>query len=242
MAPGPRIRRSNAPLLPQGDHFVPADKQLTKAWTQALFAKGPPQPWRGDQLRTVAMPCGGIAAGQLYVTADGRWSRWWIANDACHTSYGGDTKVATSAGTIGVCYGSTVPEDDVANATTLAVRGSDGAFAPMWLTTSTFLGEYPVATIESAAAKGPALRLRTEAFAPFVPLDAADSALPATLLRCTLTNDGKEPITAVLARSCENPVFRGQRGAATAVLRNVAVRSDDLAAVVLDAVAPTPRP
>jgi uncharacterized protein (DUF608 family) len=233
------------PQEPRGDHLVPADKGLSKQWLEALRRRGAPAPLAGAQLRCVAMPCGGIAAGQLYVTGDGRLSRWWIANDVCHTSYGGDTEVITPAGTIGVCYGTYAPEHDVQQGALLAWRRGDGPFEVVGLdgddVATTFLGEYPVATIGFRGKQVPLpVQVRAEVFSPFVPLQAKDSALPAVLLRYTLRNEGQAPVTAVLASFLQNPVLRSQRGVLGASLRNTAARQDGLAAVVMDAVEPPP--
>ena len=49
------------------DHFVPLDKKLRPEWVKALTAKGERKVFRDDELKTIGMPCGGVAAGQLYV-------------------------------------------------------------------------------------------------------------------------------------------------------------------------------
>ena len=78
---------TRAPCVPESivDHFVPADKKLDPEWAKALFARGPRRVYRGEQLETIGMPCGGICAGQLYVRGDGTLAQWWIANNAHNT-------------------------------------------------------------------------------------------------------------------------------------------------------------
>ena len=51
-------------------HHVPTNKNLTAAWTQALW-QNERKVYTGNELTTIGMPCGGIAAGQLYVRGDG---------------------------------------------------------------------------------------------------------------------------------------------------------------------------
>ena len=53
------------------EQFVPRDKRLASAWVKSLYARGEPEVWRGDELRFVGMPVGGICAGQLYLGGDG---------------------------------------------------------------------------------------------------------------------------------------------------------------------------
>ncbi|MBM4063835.1 MAG: hypothetical protein FJ265_22465, partial [Planctomycetes bacterium] len=166
---------------PGPDHFVPADKQLAPAWVGRLTARAPVEPWRGEALRTIGMPCGGVGAGQLYVTGDGRLAHWWIANDTRHSSYGGQTTIATPDGEQGVCYGSFAPARPVEQGTLLAWRQGDGAMQNADLDAAafpgtTFLGEYPVATIDYERPAAPLpVAVRAEVFSPFVPLDARAS-------------------------------------------------------------------
>ncbi len=54
------------------DHFVPADKKLSAEWLQLLTARGGRTWYDGDDLKTIGMPIGGICAGQVYLTGDGR--------------------------------------------------------------------------------------------------------------------------------------------------------------------------
>ncbi|UCG85453.1 MAG: glucosylceramidase, partial [Gemmatimonadota bacterium] len=54
------------------DHYVPIDKKLSPDWVQSLFARGGRSWFEGSDLETVGMPVGGICAGQVYLTGDGR--------------------------------------------------------------------------------------------------------------------------------------------------------------------------
>src|SRR5665213_2756730 len=58
------------------DQLVPADKKLAPDWVKSLFARGTPEILRGDELKYVGMPVGGIGAGQLYLGGDGRLWHW----------------------------------------------------------------------------------------------------------------------------------------------------------------------
>lgn len=225
-----------------GDHFVPADKRLDKRWVAGLTAPGPVPPWRGEQLRTVAMPCGGVAAGQLYVTGDGRLAQWWIANDACHSSFGGQTSIVTPTGEQGVCYGSFAAARPVQQGTLLAWRQGDGAAEVASLDAEEFndtacLGEYPIATIDydRRQRKAP-LAVRAEVFSPFVPLAPRLSAMPCTLLRYTLHNRSDAPVTASLAVYLQNPVLQALRNEVKALVRNVAIGMDGFVGVAMDAI------
>jgi len=58
------------------------------AWMARLRERGQAKVYRGDELETIGMPCGGVAAGQLYVRGDGTLAQWWIFNNATNTGYG----------------------------------------------------------------------------------------------------------------------------------------------------------
>src|ERR1700712_5206773 len=86
-------------------HHVPVHKELSPSWKKSLRS-AERKPYKGDELLTVGMPCGGIAAGQLYVRGDGTLANWWIANNAYNTGYGVDslTHFNTALGPWTVCY------------------------------------------------------------------------------------------------------------------------------------------
>ena len=63
------------------EQLVPADKKLSPEWVKSLFARGTPEVLRGEQLKFVGMPIGGIGAGQLYLGGDGRLWHWDIFNE-----------------------------------------------------------------------------------------------------------------------------------------------------------------
>ena len=70
------------------DHFVPADKKLKPQWLKQLFEKGDRTWYSGDDLKTIGMPVGGICAGQVYLTGDGRLVYWDIFNQNINSGYG----------------------------------------------------------------------------------------------------------------------------------------------------------
>jgi non-lysosomal glucosylceramidase len=67
------------------DQLVPVDKKLSPDWIKSLFARGTPDVLRGDELKFVGMPVGGIGAEQLYLGGDGRLWHWDIFNQHLFT-------------------------------------------------------------------------------------------------------------------------------------------------------------
>jgi non-lysosomal glucosylceramidase len=226
------------------DHFVPTDKKLKPDWVKTLFAKGERKVFRGPELRTIGMPCGGVAAGQLYVRGDGTLAYWWIGNNAHHSSYGGQTSINTSLGEYGVCYGTYRPPSPIAQGFAIRVHPERGE--PMVHELSEkgfddigFIGEYPVATIDYRRKQpGYPLEIRSEVFSPFIPLNARDSAMPATLLRFTLKNTTQKNVSVSLTGWLQNMVLQAQREEMKATSRNRVVQTGDLTSVLMDATEP----
>ena len=66
-----------------------------------------------------------------------------------------------------------------------------------------FLGEYPIGKVRYSQ-DGCPLKVEMEAFSPFIPLNAKDSALPATLFHITIENTTRSPLKASVLGWLEN--------------------------------------
>ena len=62
------------------DGLVPVDKKLSPEWVKSLFDRGTPQVYKGEELKYIGMPVGGICAGQVYLGGDGQLWNWDIFN------------------------------------------------------------------------------------------------------------------------------------------------------------------
>jgi len=221
----------------QSDHFVPADKKLTREWLDALFAKGEPVWYQGDDLDTIGMPVGGICAGQIYLTGDGRLVYWEIFNENRNTGYGAVNYLDRRTAEQTVEGGKVVPAPDVAQGHAIRVRFG-GNTVERTLDRNgfpgvRFCGEYPIGRVRYEDGSLP-VTVELEAFSPFIPLDAADSALPATVLRYTVTNTSHAAVEVTLAGWLENPVCRytGPGYARRLRRRNAALRTPGTTGVV----------
>lgn len=180
-------------------HHVPVDKGLDRAWIDGLFAAGQPRVYQGEALRYIGMPVGGIGAGQLYLGGDGRLLHWDLFNRHIDTGPGSTR------------YAPHVPEQPVAQGFALRLADGDDTITRTLDATGfadvRFTGEYPIGRIEY---RDPALPVEValEAFSPFIPLNAEDSALPATVMRFSLTNTSDRPVEATLAGWLANAVCR----------------------------------
>lgn len=166
---------------PGFDVNLPADKKLRPEWVKALFERGVPEVYRGEELRTILMPVGGICAGQLEISGEGKLTRWHL-NELPMTLQQ-DFVLRTRSG--GKVQTSQLNQHD---------------FPAL-----TFRGEYPIAKIDYQSAAVP-VQVKLEAFSPFIPLNAAGSGLPATILNFTLTNTSAAVVEATLAGGLQNGV------------------------------------
>ena len=186
------------------DRLVPADKKLTKEWVASLFAKGEPPVYRGGELDLIGMPIGGLCAGHLYLGGDGRLWHWDIFNQPIGT---GDANYAHPP----------KPESPLDQGFAIQITHR-GRTEPRKLDKTgfsdiTFLGEYPIGTVEYRDSACP-VAVMLEAFSPFIPLNTDDSSLPATILRFTVRNTSGEPVGASLTGWLKNAVCHYSRAQA----------------------------
>ena len=97
-----------------------------------------------------------------------------------------------------------------------------------------FCGEYPLATVDYEAQDFP-VTLKLEAFSPFIPLNAADSALPATVMQYTVKNTSAKPVDVTLAGWLENAVCRRSSGVHSGDFINEVVRHPNSTTVLCSA-------
>jgi len=182
---------------PQIKHFVPADKKLSDDWVRSLFAKGEPEVYRGKDLATLAMPIGGIGTGQLYLLGDGTLGCWQVFNKH-HFSGHGQTSYEFRTPESPVDQGFAVVAE--VDGRRIGVRLRHGDFPD-----AAFRGEYPIGRVRYPRDDLP-IEIEMEAFSPFIPLNAKDSSLPATIFHITVENTGDKPVKVNVLGWLENAV------------------------------------
>ena len=238
----PAVRRTYAQAVDGVDHFVPEDKQLTRQWIALLTAKGKRKVYRGEELRTIGMPCGGIAAGQLYVLGDGSLGYWWIANNSHNTGYGHHYEIDTKLGRYPVTYTPEPfsPPTPVEQGFALRVGNKVWQLNAEGYEDIGFVGEYPIAEISYDKAKGvnPPVKVKSQVFSPFTPLNTRDSANPGTTLRYTVTNTSDKAQVVAIGGWLQNPVMLTHRQdwQGLANQRHQAVKGRGWAGVTMDCV------
>jgi len=207
------------------EHLVPADKKLSPDWVKSLYDRGEPQVFRDRDLDKIGMPVGGIGAGQLYLGGDGSLWRWDIFNCTDPTD---DTHYATPPGAV----------SPVRQQFSIEIDGQIRPLNDAGFEDIAFRGEYPIGIVQYRDPELP-LSIQMEAFSPFIPLNAEDSSLPATILQFTVRNTASIALTATLRGRLDNPVCLYHRGS-DGVLRNEIVAEPGLTTLLYSA-GPAPR-
>ena len=181
-------------------------------------ASRPQQVYRGESLRAVAMPLGGIGTGSIALCGDGSLRQWQIHNQvnhlAClphsffaiwtHPDRSSEEPVAR------VLQSSALYDSEV-----VAPPTSNDHLVPLihrqllkklpGVQSTEFIGEYPIAELSY---HDPALPVdvRMEAFSPFIPLDSKNSGLPTIIFNLTVTNPTEHVMHTALLATLQNAV------------------------------------
>lgn len=162
-------------------HSMPLSTLSAERLTQ-LTAPGYPRVYSGAELASIAMPVGGILAGQLYFTGEGRLAHWDIMNGR---AFGSSPLVRPTAS---LEQGFAVRlRDETGKLTSFPLR-------PESFPDLTFTADYPAGVVAYQGAKNLPVAVTLEGIAPFLPLDTETSGLPATFLRITVKNTSEHPV------------------------------------------------
>lgn len=209
----------------EGDwnQIIPAEKKLHAAWVKVLFERGAPTSYTKSQgeLRFIGMPVGGICCGTLYLGGDGRLWNWDIFNQKTvgvlprRVSWAevgmnfqtGDSAIRPQDGATYVKPAVQTDSQNIAQGFALRITtGGQTETRPLdasgWAEV-TFTGQYPIGTVEYSDPASPVV-VKLEAFSPFIPLNADDSGLPATVFHFTVSNCSGKKVTANLAGWLQN--------------------------------------
>ena len=181
------------------DHRVPAQKVLPSGWQEVITERGTKEIWTGEALDSIGMPIGGIATGQLYLCGDGTLSCWELFN---HHEYQDQGPYS---------YAKRPAPKHVQFGFAARVNGKRWTFDKSGFRDIQFKGEHPIATVSYSDADSP-IQAEMVAYSPFIPLNAKDSGLPATLFEITVRNTSSAPVEIELTGSLENACSRSGEG------------------------------
>ena len=177
------------------DHRVAAEKNLSDAWKRVLVERGEKEIWTGEALESIGMPIGGIATGQLYLCGDGTLGCWELFNSHEYQNEGPYS------------YAKRPIPKTVKFGFTLDVEGKRYPLDKTGFRDVDFKGEHPLATV-TYSDPGTAVAAQMTAYSPFIPLNAKDSGLPATIFEFTLKNTGPTTLKVDLIGHLENVCAR----------------------------------
>jgi len=164
------------------EKLIPSDKKLDPNWVKSLFERGTPAVYRGEELKYIGMPIGGLCSGQLYLGGDGKLWYWDIFNTYIFTGFAAATYLAPRVPSSPIDQGFSLKV--TANGNSTAHTLDSAGFSDV-----SFNGEYPFGHVEYRDPACP-VSVSLEAFSPFAPLAMEDSSLPATVMRYTIRNGG----------------------------------------------------
>lgn len=176
---------------------IPIDKKLNPQWVKSLYERGMPTIYKGNDLKYIGMPIGGVFAGQLYLGGDGKLWRWDIFNNS----------VATGADHYAF---PPIPNYIVDQGFSIKIGEQSYTLDKDGFSDVSFKGQYPIGEISYKDSQIP-VEVKLEAYSPFVPLNSDDSGLPATIMQFTVKNASDKTVDATLSGLLENAVCLNHR-------------------------------
>ncbi len=219
--------------------YIPADKKLHPEWIESLFERGQKEIYSDPAaLQHIGMPIGGLFAGTVYLSGDGRLWLWDIFNRDQEGIQPREVDL----------NGKNIRTRDGANFVEPAKSISPFKIgfevvigADAWPLDSSgfdniaFDGRYPMATITYQDATCP-VDIMLTAFSPFIPLNANDSSLPATMLNYRVVNKSANQIEGHIKAFIENPICSDTGHEARGRLKNSRVIGKNIAGILCEAI------
>ncbi|MCC6793649.1 MAG: twin-arginine translocation signal domain-containing protein [Candidatus Hydrogenedentes bacterium] len=162
------------------------------AWNASLLERGETRIYRGEELKHIAMPLGGIGAGQVYLRGDGTLNPWQNFNNFNTNAMVPDSFFA-------------VRTKDAAGAVQTRLLQLGDREGAKGVQAIEYSGEYPFAWIRYLDDTLP-VSVSLEAFSPYIPLNTKDSGLPAIIFRFTVRNVSNAPVEASILTAIPNLV------------------------------------
>jgi non-lysosomal glucosylceramidase len=196
-----------ATQVPHWSPFTEAEAEETKQHSRLAAEKiSYPRVFSGEQLKMLAFPLGGVAAGSLAIGGRGQLRDWEIFN---RPNKGFSPQYAFPSVWIKTGHGQ--PITRVLEARILPpYEGQDGLGSNnspglSRIATAEFTAQYPLAHLQF---KDPSLPVRIEldAFSPFIPHDPDASGLPVAILRYRVSNPAASSASVAISFSIDNPV------------------------------------
>src|ERR1700716_1636401 len=174
--------------------------------------------YRGEALRAVALPLGGLGTGSIAVAGDGGLRQWQLVNNVNHDAHVPNSFFAVRGATRvdGQRDAVVLQSDALYNAAAfepapsvtdhLVPVGSCRLLAELpGVDGLEVTAQYPIVEVAYHSHTLP-VEVRLEAFSPFIPLNSKDSGLPAVVFNFTVTNPRRRTAQVSLLGSQQNLV------------------------------------
>ncbi len=217
---------------------IPADKKLDPAWVRSLFARGAKETYSDHgALQRVGMPVGGLFAGTVYFSGDGRLWLWDIFNRDQNGILPRDEVLPEGIGVggnsnmRGLNYLSPAPlTQPFKVGFALRVDGGERSLDSTGFRDVRFNGRYPIGCVSYRDDACP-LEVQLEAYSPFIPLNVDDSSLPATVMSFRVKNTGDTVVDVDLVGQLQNAICLETKTQQMGQLRNRIVTGNGFTAL-----------
>lgn len=216
---------------------IPTDKKLDPSWVRSLYDRGEKKNYSAPkELNHIGMPVGGFFAGTVYLSGDGRLWLWDVFNRDQMAILPRETEEPEgfhgSFLSGGLNYLNPAPITQPFNqAFSLKIGNQERALDQTGFQDITFDGRYPIGQVTYRDKDCP-VRVKLQAFSPFIPQNLDDSSLPATVMSYKLTNTTSQPVQVELVGVMENPVCPDSRNNLPGKFRNRIVKEKNFDALV----------
>ncbi len=185
-------------------------ERLSSAVARRLGEVLPRFRYRGSAAGAASFPLGGIGTGCIGLAANGRLVDWEIFNRPSKGGLNGFTHFAVKAEAGGRVLDARVLVGDQPPPYSGDWRGFGFGLQREYMAglphfrEAELEGTYPIATVRFFDERFPG-RVRLTAFNPFIPLDDANSSLPAAFFEVEVENTGGEAVEYTVCLSAQNP-------------------------------------
>jgi uncharacterized protein (DUF608 family) len=183
---------------------------------------------KDDSLKYIGMPVGGIGCGQLYLGGDGKLWLWDIFKSNYRREPPSKQGFLVSSFVLGGHYAHPIAQGqpysnsngaDVSQGFLIRTPAGTRTLDMQGFPDIQFRGEYPIGKVMYSE-KGYPVTVQLEAFSPFIPLNAKDSAIPATVMSYTVSNTSDAPVDVDLGGWLQNATCPYTTDAALGQRRN----------------------
>lgn len=159
--------------------------------------------YSGKNLRNIAMPLGGIGAGQVSLRGDGSFGSWEIFNRICRHNFNNDCFFAIRTSINDESF----LKNNKGKYRRVETRGlpRTSNYPLSEMRDITFTNEYPLG-VWLFRDKNLPVDITLEAFSPFIPGDLENSSLPAAVMKFKIKNKINAEISASLLGNMQNMV------------------------------------